>query len=693
MFSSPLHLPAFLRIRFSIFVLFLISLGCATSQPHKVGPSKESLVFKTIGADELVVFVHGLKGDPVRTWTQEKENFFWPQGLFEDPSFSGADVLSFGYESQCGAPLEIPKIARQLRKTVNELLEKNRYASISFVAHSLGGAVVREFKLNEHHHLDQMVPLGNVVMLATPNSGGRLLNFVSYHCNEPARGNPMGLRDYLITVSDRWNKRFKVAGQDEAGYYASGFEMVPLISMGKVVEKDSAVALSQTAQGFIKNHPQMARPNGRGDPLYLWVRQQLLDSEPDPRVRTLTDAEVIRIEEVVRQLQTELTGTDREPALKLIDDGRIDEALAFIYQRDAGEDPSAQARDRFIKAQFHELNFDQRNALANYKSAVQRAPQNSTYTKETGLYLLVLGKFDEASEYLQNTPGKELRSVESRHPKIAVHWKGLGDEARTRGDDKQAIEYYEKALDSFLQTVGPDHPLVTEIWSHLGLVRFRNGDHDAAIENWDKAVNGDLRLYGEDHPNLASLWNHLGSAWLAKEELDKALEFFEKALERNQINYGSNNEQAAFGLSQIGDIWRKKGDGEKAIEFYEQAEESYLAVYGPEHPNLAALWNNLGSALRARGDFDQAIHNYEKALRVNQKTLGPDHAQVGRDLNNLGAALSSKEEYDRAIAFFEQARVIFEKAGMTRSSETVRRNIKAVRKNKSLLKANSSPTP
>jgi tetratricopeptide (TPR) repeat protein len=694
-FFNPFRLFPFQGARLAIIAILLMSFGCATSQPYPVGPSRSSLLFEKSRADKLLIFVHGLEGDPVKTWTRNKGggDFYWPQGLFEDSSFTGTDVLSFGYESHCDAPLEIPKTARQLRKTLNELFEKNRYESISFVAHSLGGGVVREFILSEHHHLDQMTSIDNVILLATPNSGGRLLNFVSYHCPDTVRGDPLGLRKFLVTLNDRWEKRFVSAGGEGTGYYASGFEMVPVISIGKIVEKGSAVARSQTAQGFMKSHPQMARPEGRSDPLYLWVRQQLLESQPDPRVRQVASAEVIRIEEVIRQLQTELMGTSREQALKFIDDGEIDAALAFLYRQKTGEDPAAKARDHFIKAQFHELNFDSGNALDNYKSAARLAPDDLRYMKETGLYLVILGDFDQASQYLKQTPGNHLRAIESKHPKIADHWNNLGDAARKRGENKQAIAYYEKARDSFLGSVGAEHPLVIQIWANLGLVRFRNGDHEEAIANWEKAVQGDLRLLGEDHPDLAGHWNHLGSAWLAKGELDQALDYFEKALERNQKNYGSNHPEVGFGLSQIGDIWKKKGNRDKAIDYYEKAAKSYLAVHGPDHPNLAALWNNLGSALRAKGDFDQSLLNFEKALRINKKTLGPVHAQVARDLNNLGAVLSSKEEYDRAIEYFEKAQAIFQKMRMTRSLETVNKNLKAARKNKSLLKATSSTAP
>ncbi len=92
-------------------------------------------------SDKLIVFIHGVNGDPTGTWTHKDAKFFWPKELSKDPSFQNADVLSFGYKSECGPTLIISEIAKNLELTLNKLMETQNYKSLEFVAHSMGGLV------------------------------------------------------------------------------------------------------------------------------------------------------------------------------------------------------------------------------------------------------------------------------------------------------------------------------------------------------------------------------------------------------------------------------------------------------------------------------------------------------------------------------------------------------------------------
>ena len=125
---------------------------------------------------KLVVFIHGINGHPVRTWDNEDQKIFWPRELADDPDFTNADVLSFGYESECGPSLNIREIATHLHTTLDAAMAKIPYGSLSFVAHSMGVLVVREFILT---HLQKLhVPLDSTVLLSTPNLGSSLAKLV-----------------------------------------------------------------------------------------------------------------------------------------------------------------------------------------------------------------------------------------------------------------------------------------------------------------------------------------------------------------------------------------------------------------------------------------------------------------------------------------------------------------------------------
>jgi triacylglycerol esterase/lipase EstA (alpha/beta hydrolase family) len=157
-----------------LVTLFLSGMpGLVSAQEKIVLPNNPPFIQKP-NPTKLVVFIHGINGDPIKTWDNEDQNIFWPRKLAKDPDFTNADVLSFGYESECGPSLNIREIATHLHTTLEAAIAQIPYRSLSFVAHSMGGLVVREFILT---HLQKInVPLDSMVLLSTPNLGSSLAN-------------------------------------------------------------------------------------------------------------------------------------------------------------------------------------------------------------------------------------------------------------------------------------------------------------------------------------------------------------------------------------------------------------------------------------------------------------------------------------------------------------------------------------
>lgn len=102
-----------------------------------------------------VVFVHGLNGDPQRTWTSKKTDVFWPRDLLSedfDKEYQ-ARVLVYGYDADVTVSASDGGTSRDRIHNHAELLVAYLVANrrrqraedrpIVFVAHSLGGLVVK----------------------------------------------------------------------------------------------------------------------------------------------------------------------------------------------------------------------------------------------------------------------------------------------------------------------------------------------------------------------------------------------------------------------------------------------------------------------------------------------------------------------------------------------------------------------
>lgn len=138
------------------------------------------------GAKVDIVFVHGLNGDPHRSWTSEKSKIFWPWKLLPaELDEEKARILVYGYDADVTSftdGVSKDKIHNHAENLV-AVLAANRRKSLErpivFVAHSLGGLVVKraliyssEIRGNYTERLRSIfVSTYGILFLGTPHKG------------------------------------------------------------------------------------------------------------------------------------------------------------------------------------------------------------------------------------------------------------------------------------------------------------------------------------------------------------------------------------------------------------------------------------------------------------------------------------------------------------------------------------------
>ena len=162
--------------RFLLVLVVLVVVGVAAlnlsplGQGGAGGPGRDELiVFRGDSRPNLIVFVHGVRDTGKLTWTNAETNAEWPEMLSRDERFESFDISTYHYSSllfQSGS-MSISNVADQLSFRLDRETVKN-YENVIFVAHSMGGLVVRNLLL-KNDYLAEKVPL--VYFLATPTAG------------------------------------------------------------------------------------------------------------------------------------------------------------------------------------------------------------------------------------------------------------------------------------------------------------------------------------------------------------------------------------------------------------------------------------------------------------------------------------------------------------------------------------------
>ena len=161
-------------------VLQLVQMG---------GPASDSLGLHLVrdvsDPDGDIIFVHGLGGNAYKTWCWNRDEAnFWPAWLAEEEGLESYRIFTFGYNSDfkgAGTNLNVIDFAKGL---LTQMLTSSGYRgrqstpigkqSIIFVAHSLGGLVVKKAYIlgrSDDNFAEIVSKVHGIIFLATPHRG------------------------------------------------------------------------------------------------------------------------------------------------------------------------------------------------------------------------------------------------------------------------------------------------------------------------------------------------------------------------------------------------------------------------------------------------------------------------------------------------------------------------------------------
>lgn len=271
----------------------------ATSASHRRAPVGASILAELFSiaappgaAKRHVIFVHGLDGDPRKTWRSRRPTWLERLGLKREelwPSWLAADIEELAVWT-VGFPAAVSNwtgsamyLTDRAANVFERLIAEDRLGEgeLIFVGHSFGGLVIKELlrKASDEaqaHGRDSAGKLvertRKVAFLATPHSGADLAVWLD-RLRLFFRPSPTALslanNDPHLRNLNQWYRRW--AGERE-------IEHLVLVENettygAAVVKPDSAdPGLSQDAVFVDANHISIAKPPNRENEIYIFVR-------------------------------------------------------------------------------------------------------------------------------------------------------------------------------------------------------------------------------------------------------------------------------------------------------------------------------------------------------------------------------------------------------------------------------------
>lgn len=284
------------------FLFASLTMQCALAAE----PLSLSNAATVANADRALVLIHGLAGDPKRSFGK------WAELIAQDPTtladhgkLSDVAIYAVDYTADFKSMSTLEEVATGAAADLaaSSIFRKHRH--VWFVAHSMGGLVLkRTFALwklqGKTVLLDRVVGVG---MLGVPAAGAPLADLVTSVSLQKVATffgwngdlvkeltTESGMR-YLDSLENDWMSIRSARTGDSARrttpYVSCGYETKPQFglasgllprSLAMVVPKLFTSSICDERRGFSVRHTDLTEPANDGDSIHLWLRGFLLRS-------------------------------------------------------------------------------------------------------------------------------------------------------------------------------------------------------------------------------------------------------------------------------------------------------------------------------------------------------------------------------------------------------------------------------
>jgi predicted alpha/beta hydrolase family esterase len=379
--------PYRLGLRVASVCLVAMTAACqpGSSQPVPEAPPVASLFIRQVpGATGIVVFVHGVLGDPRTTW-RNKANASWPELLEKDADFKSDDIYLVGYSSPAlkGAS-NIEEIAQRVSQ---QLIDQNvfKYQHIYFITHSMGGLIAKRIltELDRPSTVEQLRRVRAVLLISTPSQGAPDATIGEWLSLNPQFKDmkPIDFNTFLRALENDWVQMLIDRERSHEPYPQAfcAYETLPTDGVKIVSSLYATSRCDNKPYPMDYDHVEIVKPTSMSIDPYPWAKARFAEAD---RLQMVRDAAAQDLAQNVAKAQT--SGPPSAEAAKEAN------TIGDVYAKAAAAEATPEAADTKLKW-----------ALDAYSSATTMDPSNSLYFVNTGLTLNKLKRFNAATTTLR----------------------------------------------------------------------------------------------------------------------------------------------------------------------------------------------------------------------------------------------------------------------------------------------------
>lgn len=241
----------------------------------------------------VIVFVHGLWGDPKTTFLADGASASWPELMAKDNTpFRGVKLSSYsvavvGLPTGRGERVSLSQVSTLFKGFLNDYGLVDEYEDIVFISHSLGGLVVKQMLLEEVTEKKEVIlkKVSGIFLFSVPSQGAPAAEFVAKLPSIlPGRLvadlKTIDVNTYLNNLENSWRSFVQAQPHPRTFKILCAFETEPvgsIVGVTVVPEQYTATICDNRPQPTVENHISIVKPATMNAPVYIWTKARFAE--------------------------------------------------------------------------------------------------------------------------------------------------------------------------------------------------------------------------------------------------------------------------------------------------------------------------------------------------------------------------------------------------------------------------------